>query len=422
VRPRPDTASASSDLPVLARELPRIAAAADRAGALGLLLVDGAALAPVEATYGPEAAAGVQAALGRQVREALGGSLGPADVLAWTGLGSPELVAVFTRPPGARDFLRRDLFRLCERLEGRLRDRAARIGYPYLRRAPLFALGEAVGLYNRSRGIEGQLRRLLDEARDDARLRLGLLRKRRRRELLDVLLGGAIRSVYEPIVEVGSRTVFGYEALARGPEGELESPAVLFELAAECDLVFELDCLCRRSGLEGARGLPAGTRLFLNFMPTAMRDPDFRGDALRRTLERIGLAPADVVFEISERESIENFAIFRELRDHYRSLGFQIALDDTGTGYSSLRAVIELAPDFIKVDRVFVEGADRDPPRRELLRALHAVAGKIGARIIGEGLNTLEELSVLGELGIPFGQGWLFGRPTPLRADPSVRA
>ncbi len=409
-------------LPLLAGELPRLAATADRAGALGAILVDGAALAPVEATYGPEAAARVRAALVRQVREALGGALGPGDALAWTGLGSFDLVAVFARPPRERDFLRRDLSRLCEGLEGRLRDRAARIGYPYLRRAPRFPIGEAVGLHNRARGIEGQLRRLLDEAREDARLRLGLLRKRQRRRLLDLLLGGGIRSVYEPIVEVASRTVFAYEALARGPEGELESPAVLFELAAEFDLVFELDCLCRRSGLEGARGMPAGTRLFLNFMPTAIRDPDFRGDALRRTLERIGLRPKDVVFEISERESIENFAIFRELRDHYRSLGFQIALDDTGTGYSSLRAVIELAPDFIKVDRVFVEGADRDPPRRELLRALHAVAGKIGARIIGEGLNTLEELSVLGELGIPFGQGWLFGHPTPLRADAGLRS
>ena len=78
---------------------------------------------------------------------------------------------------------------------------------------------------------------------------------------------------------------------------------------------------------------------------------------------------------------------------------------------------MELSPDFIKVDRAFVQGIDEDPARQELLRALRSVANQLGARIIGEGLDTLEELETLGKVGIPFGQGWLFGKPTPLRAD-----
>ncbi len=222
-------------------------------------------------------------------------------------------------------------------------------------------------------------------------------------------------AVYEPIVEVSSRTVFGYEALARGPEGsDLHSPLAMFERANEEDLVFQLDCLCRRSALEGALALPAGTKLFLNMRPTTIHDPNFRPEALCRTLERSHLSPSDLVFELSEQESIRNFEIFREVRDYYRNLGFQIALDDTGAGYASLEAVMELSPDFVKVDRAFVSGIDQDMGRRELLRALDRVARNIGARIIGEGLDTLEELSTLGELGIEFGQGWLFGKPTPL--------
>ncbi len=78
---------------------------------------------------------------------------------------------------------------------------------------------------------------------------------------------------------------------------------------------------------------------------------------------------------------------------------------------------MELSPEYIKVDRAFVSGIDEDPARKELLRALHTVAEHIGAEIIGEGLDTLEELSTLGELGIPYGQGWLFGKPHPLRSD-----
>ena len=105
------------------------------------------------------------------------------------------------------------------------------------------------------------------------------------------------------------------------------------------------------------------------------------------------------------------------MRDYYGELGFQIALDDVGAAYASLEAVLELTPEFIKVDRAFVKGIDQDPGRQELLRALSSVADRLNARIIAEGLDKLEELETLAELGIPLGQGWLFGTPTPLRAD-----
>jgi EAL domain-containing protein (putative c-di-GMP-specific phosphodiesterase class I) len=232
------------------------------------------------------------------------------------------------------------------------------------------------------------------------------------------VIEGQIYSVYEPIVEVETRTVFGYEALARGPEGtELHSPMKLFALAEEEDLLFQLDCLCRQRGLDGARDLPGDAKLFLNVRPTTIHDPNFRAEELERTLDRCQLSPSGVVFEISEQESIGNFAIFREVRDYYGKLGFQIALDDTGAGYASLESVMELSPEYIKVDRAFIAGIDEDEPRQELLRSLQSLAVRIGARIIGEGLDTIEELEMLHQLGIPFGQGWLFGKPHPLRSD-----
>ena len=100
-----------------------------------------------------------------------------------------------------------------------------------------------------------------------------------------------------------------------------------------------------------------------------------------------------MVFEISEQESIENYEIFREVRDNYGKLGFQFALDDTGAGYASLEAVLELAPEFIKVDRAFVRGIDQDSARQNMVRAFQAIARDMNSRIIGEGLDTLEELA-----------------------------
>jgi len=258
----------------------------------------------------------------------------------------------------------------------------------------------------------------LCEARSDANLSERIVARRRRQRLFDLVLEGQVYSVYEPIVDVASHTVYGYEALARGPEGsELHLPSALFASAEEQDLLFQLDCLCRRSALRGARDFPRESKLFVNVRPTTIHDPNFQADALGRTLEECHLQPSDVVFEISEQESISNFAIFREVRDYFGKMGFEIALDDVGAGYASLESVMELAPEYIKVDRAFVAGIDEDPMRQELLRALQAVAEKLNARIIGEGLDTLEELETLGRLGISFGQGWLFGKPHPLRSD-----
>jgi EAL domain-containing protein (putative c-di-GMP-specific phosphodiesterase class I) len=277
----------------------------------------------------------------------------------------------------------------------------------------------AVALRNPTIGVETQVWRALEEARADAQLNLGMEKRERRKRFLELVLEGQVYCVYEPIVEVTTKTVHGYEALARGPEGsEFHSPVDMFAAARQEGLLFQLDCLCRRKAFEGALRKPDGTKLFLNIRPTSIHDPSFRPEVLSRTLEENGLRPSDLVLEISEQESIDNFAIFREIRDHYGKLGFEIALDDTGAGYASLQAVMELSPEYIKVDRALVHGIDEDPGRQELLRALHAVAGQIRSRIIAEGLDTLEELSTLADLSIPFGQGWIFGKPTPLARTP----
>jgi EAL domain-containing protein (putative c-di-GMP-specific phosphodiesterase class I) len=405
-------------LPTLGEMLPRITEQFGADGALGILLVDASVLESIEHVYGSEAHRRAFHALETLVLEIVGEGLGISDLVVAGETGRSEIALLLMRTPDEVRFYRNELPELKRRLGEGIARRASRIGYPYLKTPPIVPLGIGAALRNPTIGGATQIRQAFDEARRDAVLDAGLQVRRRRVRLFELVLEGRIRSVYEPIVEVESRTVFGYEALARGPEGsELHSPAALFATASEGDLLFQLDCLCRRAGLEGARDLPEGVKLFLNVRPTTIHDPNFRAEALRQTLERCGLHPTQVVFEISEQESIGNFAVFREVRDYYRKLGFEIALDDTGAGYASLEAVMELSPEYIKVDRTFVQGIDQDPARQELVRALRGVADRIHARIIGEGLDTLEELETLRRLGIPFGQGWLFGKPTPLRSD-----
>ena len=415
-RVRPETAGGRPS--VLGAWLPSIASRFARHGALGAVVVDAAALRPVEGQYGGEALRQVTEALRAFVADAVGDALGIDDIVVGGETGRSEIVVLVFRDANEVGFYRRELPDLRRCIADSIARRGQRVAYPYLRETPALPVGTGAALRNPTITAETQLVAALAEAREEAGLTALVAARRRRQRLFDLVVSRQITSVYEPIVEVESRIVFGYEALARGPEGsELHSPRVLFATATEQDLLFQLDCLCRQSGLHGARELPGGAKLFLNVRPTTIHDPAFRAESISKTLEACGLSPSDMVFEISEQESIGNFDIFREVRDYYRGLGFQIALDDTGAGYASLEAVMELSPDFIKVDRAFVHGIDEDPGRQELLRALHSVANRIGARIICEGLDTLEELATLGRLGIPFGQGWLFGKPHPLRSD-----
>jgi EAL domain-containing protein (putative c-di-GMP-specific phosphodiesterase class I) len=404
-------------LPGLGSALPRICERFDRHGVLGVLLVELDFLQGIEQDFGEEARRKALAAYAAVVVEVAKERLDIEDLVVSGEVGRNEIAILLFREHTDGRFYRLELPGFDRALRSALERHGNKVFYPFLRKPPDLHTGAAVALRNPKLGAEGQVGMAICEAREDAELSARIRARQRRRRMLELVLDRRVSSVYEPIVEVKTKTVYGYEALARGPEGtDLHSPLALFEVAEDEGLVFELDCLCRSSGLEGAVDYPSGAKLFLNIRPTTIHDPNFRGERLIRNLARCKLQPSDVVFEVSEQESIANFDRFREMRDYYRSLGFEIALDDVGAGYAGLEALMELEPEYIKVDRSFVSGVDQDPSRQDMLRALQSVARKKGARIIGEGLDTLEELETLGELGFDFGQGWLFGKPHPLRA------
>jgi EAL domain-containing protein (putative c-di-GMP-specific phosphodiesterase class I) len=414
--PRPPPGRPTEGLRSYVEQIDRITGNLREQGALAMLLVDAQALASVERGYGIEAFLQSRTQLEAQILEACASHLEPGDLVASGELGSEQVVIFLFRSRSNDVFYRETLGEIADALRGQFVECGNKIVYPYRRETPDLPIGQSVIFHNPGMREERQVRESLQAAVRDADLNQRLARRARARRMSDLVLSEDVTILYEPIVNVTTREVIGFEALVRGPwDSDLESPAALFALAEEANLVFELDCLCRRAALRGARGLAPGKLLFLNCLPTAIHDPAFRGDVLRRTLEDLRLRPTDMVFEISERESIGNFSIFREARDYYGELGFRIALDDTGVAYGSLEAIMELAPDFIKVDLSLVRGIDTDPPRQELLRALHTVALKLNARVIAEGIETSEELATIRSLGIPLGQGFLFGRPAPLR-------
>jgi EAL domain-containing protein (putative c-di-GMP-specific phosphodiesterase class I) len=378
--------------------------------AFALLLVEVEPLGRIERRYGSEAYDAVLARLLALVREIAHGELSENEVLVTVERGGDTLLAFFFRPRADRAFYTKGLRDLRDRLTVELTHQGKHAVYPYHREPLSLGFGGAIALYNPNVKPARQILKAVEVARRDALLEAGLCARERGKQILDLILCEKLITRYEPIVDLETAQVIGYEALTRGPEDSpLHTPERLFAQANEVGLLFELDCLCRRLAFEGASCLEPGAKLFLNCLPAAIGDPNLRDEGLRANLEKYQLAPENLVIEISERESIENFAIFRELRDAYRELGVGIAIDDAGAGYASLEAVMEIAPDYMKADMTLVRGIDTDPPRREVVNGLRGVADRIGAEVIAEGIETEEELRVVRELGIRFGQGYIFG-------------
>jgi diguanylate cyclase (GGDEF)-like protein len=245
----------------------------------------------------------------------------------------------------------------------------------------------------------------------------------------ETLLNKALTPLFQPIVSVQHGTVFGYEALIRGPEGTpLHSPGALFSIAEELDRLVELDLLCREIAIERFSELGLDGKLFLNVTPAVILEERFQGGKTLHYAEREGVSPERLVIELTENTPIEDYDLLRQAVDHYREMGFSIAIDDLGGGYAGFRHLAELQPELIKIDRYFIRNCYSDPVRRQLIHSICEIAHGVGSLVIAEGIETSQELDVVRSLGVNYVQGYLIARPAahpekmsePVAAIPSV--
>lgn len=309
-----------------------------------------------------------------------------------------------------------DLERLADRIHTYLSREIYQMTSNYLRGRPKLGIGYSLVLYNPLIKEERLILKLIDEARRMAQVQAYRYEVKDKERLQEIILKENVTTVFQPIVDLRRKTVLGYEALSRGPAGtELESPYMLFDIATESDLLFELDRLCRRKALLAARVLDPSYMLFVNTLPMTIRDPEFRGKFMIDFLEGINLPPSRIVLEITERLAIENYSLFLEAMHYFTDIGFAVAVDDMGAGYSGLEKIVHLKPHYLKFDLLMVRDIHISFVKREMLKAMLSLAANVDVRVIAEGIETKEELATLLELGIEFGQGFLF---SPGRAEP----
>ena len=228
----------------------------------------------------------------------------------------------------------------------------------------------------------------------------------------EILRGNQIRTVFQPIVNLRAGTVKGWEALSRGPSGtKFEEPREMFE-AAEGRM---LDRHCCSTALSAARGLPKDTKLFINILPSSLYDP-----SLVEVFEQQDVGVERIVLEISERQTVEDTAKLAEAMRRFTDRGFEVAVDNVGSGYSGLERVAHLHPSYLKLHRSLVQNIDTSHALRKMIRALESLTAKNEGALIATGVEREEELKALKEMGVEYGQGWLLGRPidTPGSGSP----
>ena len=246
------------------------------------------------------------------------------------------------------------------------------------------------------------------------------LQRTRQRWLADLLDERRLVSYFQPIVIAGApHDIFGYECLMRGhrPPGEtgLIYPDELLAAAHDADLLFPLDLAARLAAIDGAARHGIREAVFINFSPAAIYDPAF---CLRSTIAAVsaaGLHPAQIVFEVTESERVpSNPRHLIGILDYYRAAGFRVALDDVGSGYSSLVMLGDVRPDFLKLDKGLTTGVMGDAFRATIAEKLIEAALGTGMAIIAEGIETAEVAEWFASRGVQYLQGYHFARPAAI--------
>jgi EAL domain-containing protein (putative c-di-GMP-specific phosphodiesterase class I) len=272
--------------------------------------------------------------------------------------------------------------------------------------AALRSAGRGAPTHGGANGHE-LLNELLDQVRETNLAREERARKRDR--IRSVIEHEALDIAFQPIVELGSRAVVGYEALSRFHALSRRGPAEWFAEAHEVGLGVELEMFAVGLACERSHLLPSDVFLAVNVSPVTAERPEL--------LELLDCAHVDhVVLEVTEHAPVENYSRFRVAVGRMREHGARLAIDDAGAGFASLRHILELNAELIKLDGSLTHSLDADPRRRSLASALIEFGRESGAAVLAEHIESELQLCELRRLGVTYGQGYHLGRPQTVPA------
>jgi EAL domain-containing protein (putative c-di-GMP-specific phosphodiesterase class I)/GGDEF domain-containing protein len=397
---------AMTGLPTLPVMIERSRALFKERGELVVLYLNFVRYSKIEEIYGWEKLDAVLETTSAAVREFLDDTAGPSNSRLMVSFTNDDDFIFFHVPAAGvaaatdseiTDMVARLQRHVAGRIEAQHGDDIAALFDIYVGRSHVY--------YNPKIRLERLIYRGIREAAKAARSIEERDRARRVGDLRASLRERGVYIDYHPIVITESQEIYGYEALARGVMRSLRSPEVMFDVAAEADLVWELSRLCRSRAIEGMdTHLQPGELLFLNVDPHDFNDPAFNEHEVKY--------PERVVIEITERTAIKDYPKFRERLRAFREAGFRFAVDDAGSGYAGLGSIANLEPNYIKLDISLINGIDTNFIKQNLVETMVKFANDHGAMVIAEGVERAEEFKVVKELGVHLVQGFFLHRPS----------
>jgi EAL domain-containing protein (putative c-di-GMP-specific phosphodiesterase class I)/GGDEF domain-containing protein len=395
--------------PTLAVMIERARDLLDRRGELTVLYIHFVWYEKIEEIYGWQKLDDVLESTAQALREFYSREHEAAENIMMVSHIADDDFILFTEVPSSPELAERRLKNLSQQLETYLREQVEIAHGEDIASLCGIYVGAATVFRNPKIRTERLIYRGIREAAQAARGAEQWERSRKVTDLKATIRDGAVFIEYHPIIVNATEEIYGYEALARGIRRELRSPEVLFEVAEEANMLWELSRLLRRRAVEGIMSeLKEGQFLFLNVDPHDFNDPSFRnldpGD--------MGITePGRVVLEITERTAIKDYPRFQEYLAAFRERGFKFAVDDAGSGYAGLGSIANLAPDYIKLDISLISNIDTNFLKQNLVETMVNFANGQGAMVIAEGVERKEEFETVRELGVHLTQGFFFHRP-----------
>lgn len=240
-------------------------------------------------------------------------------------------------------------------------------------------------------------------------------------EVKELMLRENFDTAFQPILSLTEGETIGYEVLNR-PKSSIHFPTTedFYTYIGKSNNVFTIEGFLRDLSLKRyseqvkkAESHEDGL-IFLNIQPQVLTDPSYRSGTTLELLEKYGLSPDQVVLELTEKEAVTDYRSFEKIIDNYRKQGFRIAIDDAGTGYNSLKTIISLKPEFIKIDKFLIRDIHIQPAQQQLVELLLEFSSQSNTHMIAEGIENVQELRYLRNMGVHFGQGYALGRPAPM--------
>jgi EAL domain-containing protein (putative c-di-GMP-specific phosphodiesterase class I) len=401
----------ATSLPAYPLQLDRIRGLLDTRRRIGVLHIGVDNLETIESLYGWQVLDGILARASHLLRGAVANELPAGTLLSVDRVAGDQFILFVPDKPGGEavdgEFLTRVGTGLCaalatafdvEEFAGLNPPLGFRSGYSTLSIDPFYR-------------FERRVYTAVAEARSREARRAGRRRRSHGEELRRIIEGSAVRMLFQPVVELQSRRVLGYEALARGPENSaFEMPGAMFNLSTEVGASADLDRVCRQAAFRESAAVGGGGNLFVNIWPGSLDDPEWGNGAAESIGEREGWR---VVLEVSERGVGPDPHKFVRSLTKLKQMGYPIALDDVGTGYGSLATLQRVEPDYLKVDSSVVRDIHESLIKQEVFSSVVQIAARIGSEVVAEGVESEEELRALKDVGARYGQGFLFAGPAP---------